>query len=993
MKQRSIGLALALWCAGVTSLAAQTRIITGKVMDSLSNDAVTSGQVSVNGSTLTGTIKDDGTFTLGVPSRDVVLSVRSIGFKRKEIPVPASQNAVQITLERDYFQLEAIVVTGQATGVERRNLANAVATVNAEEMTKTSNASIEQALQGKLSGASISSGGGGPGGGMQVQLRGTTSILGAYTPLYVIDGVIMSDAAISNGMNIITRSANINTVGIASDRDMPVNRVADLNPNDIESIEVLKGAAASAIYGSKASNGVILVTTKRGRVGTPQFSVTQSVGTSMLAKKIGYRRFESDTAAFNAFGPNGQTQWQPGAYYDHETELFGEKPISYETSASVSGGTDNTRYFASALVKDEGGIMLNTGAKKQALRLNMDQDVSTRFGFGLSAQAIHTWANRGLTGNDNSGTSAADAVHHTPSFFDLRQRPDGTWPVNPFVGSNPLQTQTLLKMDEDVWRTLLAGSGRLHLIKNNNQNLTLMANGGADVFNQGDFIYSPPELQYEPADGLAGTMANSGARSLNMNLNLNLIHTLTTSSLKATTSLGVQGESRELRITRDVTQNLIGSLENVQRGTAFRVEEQHERVKDAGMFAQEEVLIKEKLLLTAGLRADKSSNNQDPNKLFYYPKAAASYRMARPIPGLVDELKLRAAFGQSGNQPRYGNKFTELNGVNITGIPATVIRGVAAADNVRPERQREIELGADLQMLGSRVSLEVTGYDKRITDLLLQRTLVPSFGFTTQNLNGGVMRTRGLELGLTGVAIQTATLQWTARANFSMSRCKILELPVPAFRLSSLVAGSGQIEVGGSCTQVVGPDTLGAEPGDAALGTLGSKIFRKIGDRNPNFLAGLSNDIGVKSFHLYFLWDWRNGGVLGDGTIRHFEVTKNWQGYCGEKVGPAQECIGAYRNRVFYTGLTQRAYVRSTTYAKLREARVSWDLPRSLTAKIWNGMRFVRLNVSGRNLLTISKWLGYDPEINQTPASVAPAADLAPYPPSRTYWFSVDLGF
>jgi hypothetical protein len=359
----------------------------------------------------------------------------------------------------------------------------------------------------------------------------------------------------------------------------------------------------------------------------------------------------------------------------------------------------------------------------------------------------------------------------------------------------------------------------------------------------------------------------------------------------------------------------------------------------------------------------------------------------------VDELKLRAAYGQSGNQPKYGSKFTELNGVNITGIPATVIRGVAAADNVRPERQREIEGGLDAQLFGSRVSIEATGYEKRITDLLLQRTLVPSFGFTTQNLNGGVMRTRGLELTLTGIPVQSASFNWSSRANFSLSRCKIMELPVPAFRLSSLVAGSGQIEVGGSCTQVVGPDTLGALPGDAALGVLGSKIFRKIGDRNPDFNLGLSNDLGYKSLRLYFLFDWRHGGVLGDGTIRHFEVTKNHEGYCAELVGPQQECIGAYRNRIFYTGLTQRAYVRSTTFVKLREVTLTLDLPKSVYRGIWGGLRYARLNVSGRDLWRMTKWLGYDPEVNQTPNSVAPAADLAPYPPARTFWFTVDLGF
>lgn len=268
---------------------AQTRIVTGRVVDSLSGEVVSSGQVQVVGTTISTNIKDDGTFTLGVPARDVSLSVRSIGFRRKEIQVSASASSVQAALERDFFQLEAIVVTGQATGIERRNLANAVSTVSAEQVVKTATASVDQALQGKLAGATINANNGAPGGGMRVQLRGVTSILGDNQPLYVVDGVIMSDASIAPGTTTVTRASGSVQAGM---QESPVNRIADLNPNDIENIEVLKGASASAIYGSKASNGVIIITTKRGRVGTPQFSVTQRFGVPKLSNRIGYRRFQ-----------------------------------------------------------------------------------------------------------------------------------------------------------------------------------------------------------------------------------------------------------------------------------------------------------------------------------------------------------------------------------------------------------------------------------------------------------------------------------------------------------------------------------------------------------------------------------------------------------------------------------------------------------------------------------------------------------------------------
>jgi hypothetical protein len=199
--------AVLLTFGSVTRLVAQTRIITGRVSDSVTHDAVTSGQVSVQGTTVGSTIKDDGTFTLAVPSRDVTLSIRSIGFKRADVAVPAAQSSVDVALARDYFQLEAIVVTGQATGVERKNLANAVSSISSEKLTAAPTNTIEQAMSGKMAGALIAQNGYAPGGGVMVRLRGVTSIIGNASPLYVIDGVIASDAATPPGTNAITLAA------------------------------------------------------------------------------------------------------------------------------------------------------------------------------------------------------------------------------------------------------------------------------------------------------------------------------------------------------------------------------------------------------------------------------------------------------------------------------------------------------------------------------------------------------------------------------------------------------------------------------------------------------------------------------------------------------------------------------------------------------------------------------------------------------------------
>ena len=300
------GLFAALLVATASHAMAQTRIVTGSVTDSLTGERVTSGQVQIVGTTVSATIKDDGTFTLAAPTRDVTLQFRSVGFKRRDVAVSSATNSVMVNLQRDYFQLEAIVVTGQATGIERRNLANAVSTVTAEQVTKTSTSSIDQALQGKIAGAQILANNGAPGGGMRVRLRGVTSILGENQPLYVVDGVIMSDASIPPGTTAVTRASGSISAGA---QETPVNRIADLNPNDIENVEVLKGASASAIYGSKASNGVIIITTKRGRVGAPQFNVSQRFGVPQLSNRIGYRQFPDSVSLVAAY-PTGGPFWK-----------------------------------------------------------------------------------------------------------------------------------------------------------------------------------------------------------------------------------------------------------------------------------------------------------------------------------------------------------------------------------------------------------------------------------------------------------------------------------------------------------------------------------------------------------------------------------------------------------------------------------------------------------------------------------------------------------
>src|SRR5574341_1222110 len=347
---------------GVGSLSAQTRTITGTVSDP-ANAPIISGRVSVQGTVITTTLQDDGTFSISVPQRDVVLAIRAVGFKRQDVPVPAGQASVNVKLQPDFFELDAVVVTGQASSVARRNLANSVATVTAEQLTKSPAASVENTLQGKIAGAYINQNNGAPGGGNIVRMRGVTSIIGSFQPLYVVDGVIVSNAEVGRGTNLVQRAyTSQGIVPTTDNQDNAINRIADLNPNDVENVEVLKGASAAAIYGSKAANGVVMITTKKGQAGAPVYNITQRLGTASLSNKYGTRCFSDTSQVRPVFGAQGVADFLAAAAanggtppcHDFEDELY--RPArSSETSASASGGFENTRYFASMLLKHDGG--------------------------------------------------------------------------------------------------------------------------------------------------------------------------------------------------------------------------------------------------------------------------------------------------------------------------------------------------------------------------------------------------------------------------------------------------------------------------------------------------------------------------------------------------------------------------------------------------------------------------------------------------------------
>ncbi len=982
MRAKSVFLAVLFSSAVAGHAFAQTRIVTGQVTDAVSNAPLPGVNVSVRGILASTATDNDGSFALGwVPVGDAVIDFRRIGYKRAVVSVGANQFTISVALEADVFKLEEVVVTGRGTGMERRNLANAVATVSGDEVTQVTAQSIEHALQGKVAGADVYTNSGAPGGGAQVQLRGVSTISGANSPLYVIDGVIISNVAIPSNTNAVTRASSGSNA--SSTQDGQVNRVVDLNPNDIESIEILKGASASAIYGSKASNGVVIIQTRRGQEGRPRVNLTQRFGFFDLAEKLGFRTFE-DAAEVDAWGGAGTAAavgFVPGRTFDHEEALAGRNALSHETQLSASGGDGNTTYFVSGLWKNDEGIMENTGFEKQSFRVNVDQEFSSRFRANISSNALHTLAQRGLTNNDNAGVSPYMVFPFTPNIVDLRRRPDGTFPDNPFERSNPLATIAQMKNNEDVWRFI--GSLRLEFdaVQTPNHNLQVLAQAGVDFFSQTNDLFFPPDLQFEDDDGFAGTSLLTNSDNEFINLNTNVIHTYSPGSgTTFTSSAGLTYETRDLSVASVQNQGQIAGQESIAAGVKVTLNENRSRSEDFGFYFQEEILtLDERLLLTVGIRGDQTSRNSADDKIFWYPKAAASMRFPG-TGGFFDELKVRAAYGEVGNQPLFGQKFTPLTATNnIEGIPGLLVQGSVASPDLRPERQREVEGGVDAVLANGRATLELTGYQKSISELLLTRQLAPSSGFAQQIFNGGKLRVRGIEAALGVVPIQTANVNWLFRTTFAMTRSKVTQLDVPAFVPSNAGFGTGlgtfRIEEGKSVTQLVGNTGNGGPVG-------------ALGEANPDFRMGFTNDVSVGAVSFFMHADWQQGGDVVNLTELLYDAGGNTEDFEVDEGG-------SFRIANFGAGAVgTKLYIQDASFFKVREATVAWEVPQRVVSSVWGAIRSARLSLSGRNLLTFSGYRGMDPEVsNFGNQAVGRNIDVAPFPPSRSFWFSVDLSF
>ena len=1025
MKKQTNLLFLTIVMLCMQVLSAQGMTVSGTVTDAQTGEALVGTQVFVKGTFVGTTTDDNGAFSLVVEA-GATLMVAYIGYKSEEISVSAGQGLLSIQLEPDVLKQDEVVVTGIVSTVKRRNAANAVASVSGDDLVNAPIQTLDQALSGQFAGVNVRRNTGAPGGGVNVNLRGQSTLTGSTQPLYVIDGVIVNNDANQSGIDVVTAATG---AGSSRPQGQPTNRIGDINPNDIESIEVLKGASAAAIYGAKASNGVVIIKTKRGRGGKTKFNFSTRTGTSTLLRKMGHRTFETFEEAYGQFGTGAQygmsagtdemkadvnlydsnyaaaesdfmTQYPDstftppsnlasiGAYnssffstyesywadrdIDYEQELYGQTGQLTEHTLSVIGGDESTQFYLGGQYMDEGGIIKNTGYKKLSGRLNIDHRLSEKAKISVSTNLIRSEADRGVTGNDNTNMTYGFSIGFTPSFIDIRQNDDGSFPINHFNPSNPLETAEYFVNNEVTHRALGSMTFDYNLYRASNMNLGFLAVAGADFYNQENEVFIPPFLQIESSKDEAGQSVMTTTDNLNTNLSLNLVHKMKMSGMNFNTTAGLQYETYDWNSVFVHALGMIPTQTNVDKASSQSVYQDRKKRQDRGQFFQEEVTVGDNLYVAFSMRGDVSSTMGDTETKEWYPKVAASYQLGE-FAGLFDNLKLRGAYGQTGNMPQSKAKYTTMSSSNIGGINGLVASSTRGNASIKPERTTEMEFGMDFSLMNGLASVEATMYQQSIEDLILLVDLPPSSGASYAWENGGAMTTNGMEfaLGLNPTKlVSVGGLDWNFHMTYYTNKSEVTELNVDPYNFGGFATflGTYRIEKGYSPTAIVGSEMTDGK-------------HDVLGDENPDYRMSFRNSFSVGPIALSFLIDHKEGGHAINLANLIYDL--------GGTTADYEENGGA---RLGGLGAVTQPYVESTTYTALRDFSLTYTLPGNLTEGF--GVSYLQVGFSARNWWMTSEYTGLSPEVSQFGnEAVGGSVDTNPFPLSKSMYLTLSMGF
>jgi TonB-linked SusC/RagA family outer membrane protein len=1009
----------------------------GTVVDDITNQPIIGASVTIKGTTH-GVVTDaEGKFYFQTGQKfPYTLIVTYIGYKKIEVIV--EKNPVIINLKEERQELDELVVVGYGTQ-KRKDITGSVSSVPKANLSQVTS-SADNLLRGAVSGVVVTQSSGRPGASSSVRIRGGNSITAGNEPLYVVDGILIYNDNSNSGAGVTYAGASVNVL-------------STINPADIESIEVLKDASATAIYGSRGANGVVIITTKKGTKGQDNISYQGYFGFQNISKKLRlmnaseWASLRNDVQASIGQAPSFSAAQiealKTSGNYDWQSAAFITAAPVQSHNLSFSGGDEKSRYAVSAGYFDQDGIVLGSDFKRISLRVNYERNYSQKFKFGVNANYTNSIANGvGTNGGAAAGrnpnplvsvllTAPVVPIKNADGSYNVTNNPYAT-SVNGYI-PNPINDLDNTTNETKLNRILTSLFGEYKF----NKELTAKVAVSGDVLNTKQNYYAPSNTT--TGAGTKG-LASIGERSVGSVLNENTLNYNTHfgenhkfSALGGYTLQYTKGEVVNAGAQTFV--NDANTYNAIQDGVPVKpYSDAYESVLKSWL-ARVNYSYKGKYNFTLSGRADGSSRFGSESLWGYFPSAGFSWNItdeefANNIKG-VTEAKLRITAGTTGNQ-EIGNylPLASMGSVNYS-FGGTLYTGLAPTRLANPdlkwEKTNQYNVGLDLSLLDRKINFVFDVYYKKTKDLLINVPVPLSSGYATVLQNIGGVENKGFEVGLTTENIKTENFAWNSNIVFSLNRNKVTEIGngvnefFPVVPNGSLLQQQPVIvKVGLPLGSFWGYKTNGIFQTQEEVNTqpkINSLANTKVGDRKyvdtngdgvitaldkgnlgtsqPKFVGSFSNTISYNDFDLNFSFQGAYGGKIFNALNQQLEISTlgtNAASTLNDRWTPTNPSNEIPRASSSPLGIVSERYVEDASFLRLKLITLGYTLPKSVSKKL--GTKSVKFYISAENLITWTKYTGYDPEVSSYEQNnLYPGIDFGSYPNSKTFISGLNVTF
>ena len=1007
--------------------------ITGKVTDKSTGETVIAATVYVKGNTSTGTVTDmDGNFSLNLSQGAKVLVISYMGMQTQEVPI-GNKTWFEIQLVPDSRQIEEVMVTAMGIKREKKALGYAVQELKSDELMKHKDPNVVNSLGGKIAGVNVTNSGGAPGSSSSIIIRGGTSLARDNQPLFVIDGVPIDNSTGQGDNSSFDGSTNSSTTNS--------NRAMDINPEDIESISVLKGPAAAALYGLRAAAGAVIITTKKGQEGQVAVNFSSRYSTNWVNRLPKQQDLYKQGSYYKSTSLITQTMtswgdaFAAGETVNNNMDDFFQTASGFDNNVSVSGGTKTGNFFLSASNLDQTGVVPTTDFSKTTFRFNGEQRYGI-FTFGSNVSYAESNTTKTLTGSGlwgSSGNGYMEGVTLWPRSDYMKDylNEDGTkkrmFPNqdlvddfdNPYwlINYNP-QTDKTQRWIASIYAGVkvtdwMDVNYRLgydsYLTKY--QSVTYPGSGVKEAWQKGMLSQSDRSYNY-----------------INSNLMVSL-HKVFFNDWDASLLLGHSTDDTKLtsnsrRSEQFVIPGRVTDINNAtQENQYFSQSNQNKRL--IGVYGDFRLAYKSMAFFSMTGRNDWSSTLPQQNRSFFYPSFSGSFVFTEVLPEntILSYGKVRASVAEVGKDASVYQTNTYLFG------PETTIGGgfrnswTGGNSDLKPESTISKEYGAEVRFFNNRLGIDFAYYDNTSKNQIVQPRVSNATGYILKSVNAGEISNKGVELTINATPVQTKKFKWDVMLNMSHNKGYVDGLPgsIPILYVTDVQVGNAKAASfdKGDFMGLSGQEWATDEAGNLILDwktgypTTDGLQTKQVGNREASLIGGLNNSLTYKNLNLSFLLDFRLGGDIYNGTeylmtsYGMSELTENRGDkttFTGVALNPETKEYEAVTREVSMNEEYYRTqylwnshnFIEEVNWLRLRSVSLSYSLPKEFLTKL-KYIKQASLNVSGSNLILLTNYSGMDPEVSAAGAGVTGSGstgiDYCGVPSTAGFTFGVNLTF